>query len=351
MKRLLTLFLALCLLLPAAALAEHQVITITVAGDTMLGSNEFVRPHDYSYDAYLEKYGYAYPLEKMQSLLAHDDITLVNLEISLNSYITPLKGELVFRGKPEYAQVLSEGSVEIANIANNHTDDYWGLGYTATKEALEAVGVKYSGSMEYGRELCWFDFPDDVRIGFIGIFPYYYQDHNWEIQMDFKRLKDAGCDVIICSLHAGIEKQYTHAEIQERLGRVFTEMGAHVIVGHHPHVPHGMTVRDGVTQLYSLGNFTYGGADGVQESLYCIGSLVAQINLHFEDGVYTGHQVTLFPIHISGTSEMNNYQPVLVEGEEAQAIMKIVQNDSSFQLNPYVDGIGAVQDFVPWPGK
>lgn len=350
MKKLLPLLLLL-LLLPALALAEHQVITLTVAGDTMPGSNEIVRPYDYSYDAYLEKYGYAYPLEKMQSLLANDDITLVNLEVSLNRYVTPQYGRLLFRGKPEYAQVLSEGSVEIVNLANNHTDDYWGLGYQATKDALDAVGVKYCGETEFGRELCWFDFPNDVRIGFIGIFPYYYQDHNWEVQTDFQRLKDAGCDVIICSLHCGIEKQPTHSEIQERLGRVFTEMGAHIIVGHHPHVPHGINVRDGVTQLYSLGNFTYGGADGVDETLYCIGSLVARIDLHFEDGVYIGHQVTLYPIHISGTEPLSNYQPILVEGEEAQAIMEAVQNDTAFPLNPYVDGVGAVQDFVPWPGN
>lgn len=347
-KLILTL---LCLLLPCAALAERQIITITATGDALIGCNEFVREEDYSYISYIEKYGYAYPLEKLKPLLEKDDITLVNLEISLNRYVTPLLGSLIFRAPPEYAQILAEGSVEIANLANNHTDDYWGTGYDQTVEALESVGIRYCGDTEHGRDLCWFDFPNDVRIGFIGIFPLYYQDHNWEVEMDFKRLKDAGCDVIICSLHCGIEKQPTRSEIQERLGRVFTEMGAHVIVGHHPHVPHGLIVRDGVTQLLSLGNFTYGGVTGVDEEMYCIESLVAQIDLHFEDGVYLGHQVTLWPIHISGTSPENNYQPILVEGEAAQRVMQLVQNDTDFTLNPYIDGQGAVQDFVPWPGN
>lgn len=350
MKKLLCTLLCL-LMLPAGAVAERQIITITATGDAMLGSNEFVRPHDYSYNHYIDQYGYAYPLEKMQTLLANDDISIVNLEISLNRYVTPQLGTLIFRGPPEYANILSEGSIEIANLANNHTDDYWGTGYDQTVAALEAAGVKYCGETEFGRELCWFDFPNDVRIGFIGIFPLYYQDHNWEVETDFQRLKDAGCDVIICSLHCGIERQPQHAEIQERLGRVFTEMGAHVIIGHHPHVPHGLAVRDGVTQLYSLGNFTYGGVSGVDEEMYCIESLVAQIDLHFEDGVYLGHQVTLWPIHISGTSPENNYQPILVEGKEAQQVMQLIQNDTDFPLNPYIDGQGAVQDFIPWPGK
>ena len=30
--------------------------------------------------------------------------------------------------------------------------------------------------------------------------------------------------------------------------------------------------------------------------------------------------------------------------------MQAVQADTDFPLNPYVDGVGAVQDFVPWPG-
>lgn len=347
MKRI--LILLLCLLLPLGALAEEQIITITVAGDTLLGSNEAVRTQDFAFQRYIEQYGYAYPFEKLQGLMANDDITLVNLEVSLNNYVKPDLSRLIFRGPPEYARILTEGSVEIANLANNHTDDYLGAGYDATVAALEAEGILYCGDTEFGRELCWVDFPDGVRVGFIGIFPLYYERNEWAVQTDFQRLRDAGCDVIIASLHCGIENQRTRSEIQERLGRICIENGAHVIVGHHPHVPHGLIVRDGVTQLLSLGNFSFGGNTGVDEELTCLEGLVAQIHLHFVDGVYTGHQVTLWPIHISGTSPANNYQPVLVEGAEAQRIMQILQNDTDFPLNPYIDGEGAVQDFVPWP--
>ena len=40
--------------------------------------------------------------------------------------------------------------------------------------------------------------------------------------------------------------------------------------------------------------------EGLQDmifiALYCETGLVAQIHLHFEDGVYTGHHVTLWPV-------------------------------------------------------
>ena len=128
-------------------------------------------------------------------------------------------------------------------------------------------------------------------------------------------------------------------------------MGANLVIGNHPHVPQGIHVADGVTCLYSIGNFTFGGNTGIGENLRLPG-YVAQFDLYFEDNVYTGHQLTIWPIHISGTSPENNYQPVLVSGEDAEKVMKLIQNDcGKLKLNPYVDGQGAVQDFVPWNRK
>ena len=70
-----------------------------------------------------------------------------------------------------------------------------------------------------------------------------------------------------------------------------------------------------------------------------------------EDGKYIGHQLTLWPIHISGVTPENNYQPVLVDGEDAQKAMRMVARDHDgyvTPLKPFIDGEGAVQDFVPW---
>ena len=162
--------------------------------------------------------------------------------------------------------------------------------------------------------------------------------------------------MIVASIHCGVEGQATHSQMTDTYRKLATALGAHIVVGTHPHVPQGLWVEKGVTTLHSLGNFSFGGNTGVDEYLYCDTGLVAQIHLHFEDGVYTGHHVTLWPVRITGEAlgtgmdggRANNYQPVLVEGEEAQAIMKKIQKDTAFKLNPYVDGQGAVQDFVPW---
>ena len=343
--------LLLCLLLPTLALAETQVITITVTGDALLGTNKRVSTQEYSFHRYIEQYGYAYPFAGVTSLTANDDITLVNLECVLYAPAELNSSRLVFNGLPEYAQILTEGSVEIVNLANNHAYDYEYKGYNSTVAALDAAGIAYCGSTDLGREVYWFDFENDVRIGFIGVLPYYYKDNASKVEQDFRKLKQAGCDVIIASLHAGREGNEVHTDIQDKYRNICIQNGAHIIVGTHPHVAQGVHVENGVTQLFSLGNFSFGGNTGVDEDLYSLEGLVAQIDLHFEDGVYIGHQVTLWPIHTSGTSPVSNYQPVLVEGEAAQAIMTKLQNDSNITLNPYVDGEGAVQDFVPWTAE
>ena len=98
-----------------------------------------------------------------------------------------------------------------------------------------------------------------------------------------------------------------------------------------------------------MGKASFGGNTGVDETLQVILATVAQFRLVFEDGKYTGHQLTLWPIHISGVSPENNYQSVLVDGDAARKVMSRVKKDSiHVRVKDYVDGQGAVQDFVPW---
>jgi poly-gamma-glutamate synthesis protein (capsule biosynthesis protein) len=152
----------------------------------------------------------------------------------------------------------------------------------------------------------------------------------------------------VASLHCGKEYNTIHGNIHDTYGGMLRSLGANIIIGDHPHVPQGVKIFRGVTQLFSLGNSSFGGNTGVDEAIHCIQSCVVQFDLTFEDGVYQGHQMTIWPIHISGTTPENNYQPVLVNGMEAEAVMKRIQKDTEIMLNPYVEGKGAVQDFVPW---
>ncbi len=348
MRKLIAVTLILLILtLSISALAQTQVITLTVTGDALLGNNDPVSKTDYAFRRYIEKYGYAYPFSKLQNLFANDDITLVNLECVFNDSEPMQKSHFSFRGPTGNAGILRESSIEVVNLANNHSGDYGKAGFASTLEALGAAGIKYSGSTGNGNYTCIWE-KDGIKIGFVGVIPLYYKDHAKEVKRCFDSLKEAGCQVIVASLHAGMEYRPTHGSLQEKYGNTLRSLGANIIIGNHPHVPQGVKVQDGVTHLYSLGNASFGGNTGVDEAVHCIQSFVAQFDLTFEDGIYKGHQLTIWPIHISGVSPENNYQPVLVSGGEAEAVMKRIQKDTRFKLSPYVEGEGAVQPFVPW---
>lgn len=342
--------LTLLTLCSGLALAETQVITLTCTGDFMPGSNDKVASQPYAFQRYIEKYGYAYPCEGLMDLFQNDDITLVNFECVLNDDQPASTSRFRFRGPTEYAAILPACSIEVANLANNHSGDYGAAGYKSTKAALEGAGVALCGTTEFGNEACFIDVKG-VRIGFVGVLPLWNKDHPQDLEKAFQYLKDNRCDVIVASLHAGEEYRGYHGNMQESYGNRLRKLGANIIVGNHPHVPEAIRVTEGVTQLYSLGNFSFGGNTGVDEEIHCLQSMVAQFSLYFEDGRYIGHQLTLWPIHISGAAPENNYQPVLVTGDDAQKVMRMVAKDSDgyvTRLNPYVDGQGAVQDFVPW---
>ncbi len=329
------------------ALAQTQVITLTVTGDAMLGNNDPVNKTEYAFQRYIEKYGNAYPFLKLQDLFAHDDITLANLECVFNDDQPDQTSRYSFRGPTGNAGILKESSIEVVNLANNHSGDYGKAGFTSTIDALDAAGIKYSGSTGNGNYTCIWE-KDGIKIGFLGVIPLYYKDHAKEVKRCFDSLKEAGCQVIVASLHAGKEYRPTHGSLQEKYGNMLRGLGANIIIGNHPHVPQGLKVQEGVTHLYSLGNASFGGNTGVDETVHCIQSFVAQFDLVFEDGIYKGHQLTIWPIHISGVSPENNYQPVLVSGNEADVVMKRIQKDTRFTLNPYLEGKGAVQPFVAW---
>ena len=65
--------------------------------------------------------------------------------------------------------------------------------------------------------------------------------------------------LIIVSFHWGTENNSTVTPEQRELGRFAVDMGADLILGHHPHVIQPFELYQGKWIVYSLGNFVFGG--------------------------------------------------------------------------------------------
>ncbi|MCH7812500.1 MAG: CapA family protein, partial [Planctomycetes bacterium] len=64
-------------------------------------------------------------------------------------------------------------------------------------------------------------------------------------------------DVVVVSLHWGIEYQVQHDPHQEDLGRFIIDHGADIVAGHHPHVLQAAEWYKHGLIIYSMGNFVF----------------------------------------------------------------------------------------------
>lgn len=341
MRRFLLLLL-LALALTGNALADTSV-TLTFVGDCTLGSEERTRANADSYDSFVKAKGYDYFFANVRSLFLNDDLTVINLEGVLSDSAAQEKRDKTyrFRGPTDFVKILTGSSVEICNLANNHTGDYGNQGAESTRNVLDEAGIGWFSSTDF-----YIAEVKGLRIAFFALQPSTFSNNKAWCASEIKRLKEEE-DVSACVFvfHAGQEYATYRNAAQENFARYAIGAGADLVIMHHPHVLQGLEVLNNRTICYSLGNFSFGGNCKVRS----LDTAVFQVTMDFtDDGQYKGQQVAIFPAHISDDPEDNHYQPVLVNGADAEAVMARIQRDSSFTLTPFDEETGcALQPYVP----
>ena len=360
MRRLIALMLLFTLLAAIPALASETAtesttesntednrtsLLISLAGDCILGTDNPIHGEADSFVGVMLAQGndYSYPLKLAQPLFAHDDFTLVNLECMLTDKEQYIDNSLWtnFRGPAAYVNILTEGSVEGVSMSNNHALDFKVDGLWDCQKNLDNAGVLWAYNTDY------FTFEkDDVKVAVFSFRRYFMEKYwNW-IETEFPLIREEeDVDYIIICLHHGEEYQANHNDHdQTRFARHAIDHGADLVVGTHPHVLQGIEIYKNRLILYSIGNFSFGGNN--QPKPPSIPTAVFQVNLEFDENELYSTQLTIHPFHVTGTQPMNNYQPTPVTGEAAQEVMDILQNDTPFPLNPFVEGVGAVQEII-----
>jgi hypothetical protein len=321
------------LLRTAAAVAEGDVtVTLTFGGDCTLGGDSSGAKR---FAGVIDANGPEYPLANLRFLFDTDDLTMVNLEGVLSDRaLTKADKTYTFLGRAEYAAILSLGGVECVSLANNHALDYGEAGRRDTVGALQAQGVAYCD----GETVTVLE-KDGVRVGFTASGTRF--DETAYLKQT-QALDAVGCSAVVHFMHMGAEYADTLTAAQTAAARFLSEHGAALVVGCHPHVAQGLAVYGSTTVAFSLGNCVFGGNADPRDYDACL----LRATLHFTDGVWTGEQVTLWPITISGNASSNDYQPRPLAGADAERVLGKIQATTDFTLAPFTDGLGAVQPAV-----
>ncbi|CDO04090.1 Capsule biosynthesis protein CapA [Oceanobacillus picturae] len=244
-------------------------ITVAAIGDMLIHAPVYR-------DAKTEDgYDFTPMLHQVKQYLQAPTVTIANQETMIGGEALGLSTYPQFNSPFEVGDALKAVGVDAVTLANNHTLD---RGEEAIQRAIahwETIDMMYTGAYkdeedqkhirvqetEEGISLAYLSY----TYGTNGIPTPAGKDYlvnridREKIAEDIAVAKERA-DAVIVSLHFGTENERMPNEEQKELAQYTADLGADVIIGHHPHVlqpVEWLTGENGKRTLvaYSLGNF------------------------------------------------------------------------------------------------
>lgn len=307
-----------------ATVSSPVSLTLSVVGDCTLGTDETF-DYDTSLNAYYENYGADYFLQNVKDIFSTDDLTIANFEGTLTDSDEREDKTFAFKAPASYASILTGGSVEAVNTANNHSHDYGDQSFDDTLAALDDAGIVHFGY----DETAVMDVKG-IKVGLVGIYELYdHLEREQQLKDNIAKVKADGAQLIVVIFHWGNETETVPDSSQTTLGRIAIDEGADLVCGHHPHVLQGIETYKGRNIVYSLGNFCFGGNSSPSDMDTMIYQQAFTIDA---DGVKKDNVTNIIPCSISSAAYdgYNNYQPTPAEGDEATRILGKINERSSW---------------------
>lgn len=219
---------------------------------------------DVSFDRHIRKIvnqkGSDYIFSCLDDLLQRADLVIGNLEspITLNQSVS--MGSVV--GSPENyrftsptttAEVLYKHNIKLVNIGNNHIGDFGLSGITTTRGYLENAGVSYFGGLADNSNI-HSQIINNQKLVFIN-----YNQFGGDSYEKVARLinqEKVKNSIVIVYAHWG-EEYVPPTETVRGVAKFFSESGADLVIGSHPHVIQEREIIGDTIVYYSLGNFIF----------------------------------------------------------------------------------------------
>lgn len=212
----------------------------------------------------------ALPFRKLAPLTSAADVTFINLETPFSDKGPYHEDGLIFHAAPEMIAALQLGGVRLASTANNHSRDCAAHGVEFTVGWLRSHGICPVGSSESATKTHEGVVikSKSIRFGFLA-YTYDQKNGNWndiddriavadpEVMARDVRSLCERADVVIVSMHHGIEYMPKPSKSQVEFAHAAVDAGADLVIGHHPHVIQSAETYRGKQIFYSLGNLVF----------------------------------------------------------------------------------------------
>lgn len=213
-------------------------------------------------------------LTEVKPWLMQTDINVVNQETVIGGTELGLSSYPVFNSPHEVGDALLDAGISIVTTANNHSMDKKEKGIRSAADYWRKIGMPYTGAFvsQEDRDTVRTISKNGITFAFLA---YTYgtngipvpEDKPYLVNLldedlmkrDIEKARKMA-DVVVVSLHWGVENEIMPNAAQTALARKLADWGADIIIGTHPHVlqPFGWLEREGGKRtfvMYSLGNF------------------------------------------------------------------------------------------------
>lgn len=289
MKRLFPLILSALLFVgcnDASALkqfipASFQTDSVETKPDTVISTLLFVgdlMQHSPQFQSALrcgdgKTYNYDGVFSFVKPMISEATLAIGNLEVTLGG--APYSGYPCFSAPDEYLAAIKDAGFDVLTTANNHCCDRRQKGLERTIQMLQKANIPccgtYADSTDRNKR-----YPLIVDAGGIKLclLTYTYDTNGIPVTKpnivnvidkdmmaaDIKKAKSMNPDVIIASMHWGIENVTTESKEQRELAQWLIDQGVDHVIGGHPHMIQPSTrLKDAQGKehyvVYSLGNY------------------------------------------------------------------------------------------------
>jgi poly-gamma-glutamate capsule biosynthesis protein CapA/YwtB (metallophosphatase superfamily) len=214
---------------------------------------------------------YSALLAGIKPVIEPADLAICHLEVPLADADGPFRGYPQFSAPPEVAAGLAGIGYDTCSTASNHTLDHGPAGVSDTLDALDAAGIKHTGSARSASEAATPLILDvaGVRVAQVSFTFGFNQSTTrpagspWlanridvgAVLAAARAARSAGAEVVIASLHWGIEDRHEPTADQRQIARqLLADPAVDLIVGHHAHVVQPFEKINGKWAAYGLGN-------------------------------------------------------------------------------------------------
>ena len=240
---------------------KEKRMSLIAVGDILIHESVYKD----AYNKETDSYDFHYMFTDIEPIIKKYDLKFCNQESLIGGKTLGISGYPSFNSPDEIGDELVNLGFNMISLANNtldkgenavlYSNSYWKskniitAGSYSSVEERNKVNIYEQNGIKYA--FLAYTTISNAKVRKDYLLNIYSAD---KAKSDIETVKDQ-VDVIIVSMHWGVENTNTPTESQRQIAEYLSSLGVNLVIGHHPHVVQPVEYVNDTLVIYSLGNF------------------------------------------------------------------------------------------------